>query len=131
VRVFRFNAVGVLGFGVQVGLLMLLVDAGLHYLPATVLAVETAILHNFAWHERWTWRDRSGRDGRLRRLGRFHLVNGGVSITGNVLLMPLLVRAVGLPIVPANLVAALVCAAVNFAGADRFVFSHKVTSAHL
>ena len=26
---------------------------------ATALAVETAILTNFFWHERWTWRDRA------------------------------------------------------------------------
>ena len=23
-----------------------------------LIAVEAAVLHNFGWHERWTWRDR-------------------------------------------------------------------------
>ncbi len=125
-RFVRFNAVGLLGFALQLGLLALLVRAGVHYLAATALAVEAAVLHNFAWHERWTWRERIGRGGRLSRLLRFHLVNGGVSIAGNLLLMPLLVRAGGLPVLAANLVAALACSVVNFAGADRVVFSHKI-----
>jgi putative flippase GtrA len=128
-RFWRFNAVGVLGFAVQLGLLALLVQAGVHYLAATALAVEAAILHNFLWHERWTWRDRPGAGlTRLGRLARFHAVNGGVSLAGNLLLMPLLVRVWGLPVVPANTAAVLACAAVNFCGADRLVFSHKITA---
>ena len=126
-RFWRFNAVGVLGFAVQLGVLTLLVHAGVHYLPATALAVEVAILHNFFWHERWTWADRPGAGRtRLGRLARFHAVNGGVSIAGNLLLMPVLVRACGLPVIPANTAAVLVCALVNFSGADRLVFSHKM-----
>ena len=126
-RFWRFNAVGVLGFAVQLGVLALLVHAGVHYLAATAIAVESAILHNFFWHERWTWADRPrrGRE-RLGRLARFHAVNGGVSLAGNLLLMPVLVRACGLPVLAANLTAVLACALVNFSGADRLVFSHKM-----
>jgi putative flippase GtrA len=122
VRFVRFNAVGVLGFVVQLAVLALLVRAGVHYLAATAIAVEAALLHNFAWHERWTWRDRAATGGRGRRLLRFHLLNGSVSLGGNLLLMPILVRLAGLSIVPANAVAVLACAVVNFAGADAAVF---------
>jgi putative flippase GtrA len=127
-RFWRFNAVGVLGFAVQLAVLALLVRLRLHYLVATALAVEAAILHNIVWHERWTWRDRATRDGRLRRLLSFHAVNGGVSIAGNLILMPLLVQVFGAPVLAANLVSVLACAAVNFAGADRVVFSHKIAA---
>ena len=120
-RFVRFNAVGVVGFAVQIAALALLVRAGMHYLPATALAVEAAILHNFVWHERWTWRDRAG-GGRGRRLLRFHLVNGSVSLAGNLVLMPLLVDGAGLAVLPSNLVAVVVCALANFAGAERLVF---------
>ena len=84
--------------------------------------MEIAILHNFAWHERWTWADRPelGR-ARLDRLARFHVVNGGVSVAGNLLLMPVLVRMCGLPVLAANATAVLLCALVNFGGADRLV----------
>jgi putative flippase GtrA len=127
VRFWRFNAVGVLGFAVQLGVLALLVHAGVHYLAATAMAVEAAILHNFAWHERWTWRDRpaSGR-ARLARLLRFHALNGGVSLAGNVLIMRVLVGLCGMPPLPSNVMAVLACAAVNFLGADRLVFSRRI-----
>jgi putative flippase GtrA len=124
VRFWRFNAVGVLGFAVQVAVLALLLGAGLHYLAATALAVEAAIVHNFAWHERWTWKDRPARGrGRLTRLVHFHALNGLVSLGGNLVIMHVLVGMAGLPVVPANVVAVLVCAAVNFAAADLVVFA--------
>ena len=59
-RWLAFNAVGTMGVAVQLVALAALTEmAGLDYRIATVLAVETAILHNFVWHERWTWRDRA------------------------------------------------------------------------
>jgi putative flippase GtrA len=122
-RFLRFNLVGVAGFVLQLAALGLLLHAGMHYLVATALAVEAAVLHNFLWHERWTWRDRpaSGRE-RLGRLGRFHLLNGLVSLVGNLAIMRLLVGTFAMPAIPANLIAVLVCALVNYAGSDRVVF---------
>jgi len=115
--------VGAMGFLLQLGLLALLLRLGAHYLAATALAVELTFLHNFAWHERWTWRDRPvNARGRIHRLWRFHATNGLVSLTGNLLLMRLLVGAAGLPAVPANLLAVLACALVNYAASDRLVF---------
>ena len=57
-RAARFVWVGVGGFVVQGLALHGLAAAGLPYPLATALAVEAAILHNFLWHERWTWADR-------------------------------------------------------------------------
>jgi putative flippase GtrA len=123
VRFLRFNGVGVMGFALQLGALALLLGLGVHYLLATALAVEFAILHNFAWHERWTWRDRpAGDGGRLQRLWRFHAANGLVSLAGNLVLMRLLVGLCAMPPVPANLLSVLACALVNFTASDRFVF---------
>jgi putative flippase GtrA len=122
-RFLRFNGVGVVGFALQLGLLALLLRLGLHYLVATALAVELTVLHNFAWHARWTWQDRPAAAGeRAGRLWRFHATNGLVSLAGNLLLMRLLVGALGLPAVPSNLLAVLACALVNFAASDRIVF---------
>ena len=128
-RFWRFNAVGVLGFAVQLAVLALLVRAGVHYLTATAIAVEIAVLHNFLWHDRWTWRDRpaAGRT-RLVRLWRFHALNGAVSLLGNVALMRLFVGAVQMPPLPANLLAVLICSGVNYVGADRTVFGRITTS---
>jgi putative flippase GtrA len=128
VRFVRFNSIGVVGFLVQIVVLTGLLHAGVHYLAATALAVECAILHNFFWHERWTWKDRpSAGRGRLGRLLRFHALNGTVSLAGNVLLMRLFVGSFGLPAIPANLLAVIACALVNYVASDRIVFSRAQT----
>jgi putative flippase GtrA len=124
-RFARFNLVGAIGIAVQLLVLELLRRAGVNYLLATVLAVEAAILHNFAWHERYTWRDRSGvsRWQSLARLLRFHLANGAVSLVGNALMMRWLVGELHLPVLPANMIAIAACGVLNFLLGDRVVFT--------
>jgi putative flippase GtrA len=96
------------------------------WLPATLVAVELAVLHNFLWHERWTWGDqtvaRVSSLAVLQRLLRFHAANGLVSIAGNAALMALLVAVVGMPAVIANVLAVGVMSIANFMMADRWVF---------
>jgi len=116
-RWWRFNAVGLAGVVVQMALLELALRAGIGYLPATVLAVEATLLHNYAWHRLWTWRDRPHAS-----LWRFHLTVGLLSIAGNVLLMRLLVGTARLNPALANLVAITLCGLGNFLLADRTVF---------
>jgi putative flippase GtrA len=125
-RFVRFNGVGAIGFAVQLGVLAGLLRAGMPYLPATAVAVEIAVLNNFLWHERWTWRDRpaSGR-ARLLRLGRFHLLNGLVSLGGSVLIVSALVGEAGLSPVLANVIAVLGCGILNYFGADQIVFASQ------
>lgn len=120
-RWLKFNLVGALGILVQLAALHLSVSVGVNYLAATLLAVETAILHNFCWHQAWTWRDRRGHT--LVRLMRFNAGAGIVSITGNLLTMALLVGGLQLPLIVANLMAIGVCALVNFFVAELFVFT--------
>ena len=73
----KFALVGAIGIGVQLAVLQALTALGCHYLWATGFAVEAAILHNFAWHQRFTWSDRggSGFEKTGMRLLRFHLSN--------------------------------------------------------
>ncbi len=128
-RFIRFNAVGLLGFVVQLTVLWVLIRSGMNYLAATALAVEAAVLHNYWWHERWTWRQRGARGwARLRRLGGFHLLNGVVSLAGNLALMRVLVGTWHLPPVVANLIAVTACSAINFALSDRLVFAVRRSS---
>ena len=62
-RWLKFNLVGGIGIAVQFGALFLLKSV-LHfdYLLAAALAVETAVVHNFVWHEQFTWVDRTTSD---------------------------------------------------------------------
>ncbi|MGH9783648.1 MAG: GtrA family protein [Terriglobia bacterium] len=130
-RWLKFNAVGALGMAVQLGSLGVFVHGfGLHYLLATALAVEAAVLHNFLWHRRWTWADRPGIAnpawGLL--LLRFNLTTGMVSIVGNLLFMGLLAGAARLDPLLANLLSIGLCSLVNFLVCDRFVFLPRPAS---
>jgi len=122
----RFNVVGVLGFALQLGALFVLTQSAhpVNYLAATAAAVELAILNNFVWHQRWTWRDRPSatRGETLRRLAKFNITNGAVSITGNLVLMSILVGRLGLPIAGANVASVAACSICNFFLADRIAF---------
>ncbi|HEY1221463.1 MAG: GtrA family protein [Bryobacteraceae bacterium] len=122
IRWLKFNAVGGMGIAVQLAALALL-KSGLHvgYLPATAAAVELALLHNFIWHERWTWRDR-GAGGRAGRLLRFHLANGLLSIAVNLALMRALVGRMHWPYLAANVAAIAAGSVINFFLGDLLVF---------
>lgn len=140
----KFNLVGAIGIGVQFAALFLLKSV-VHFsvLVATAIAVEAAVLHNFVWHERFTWADRIVRNanedrsvnrrapnrsllspGFLRRLWRFHLANGAVSIAGNIAMMKVLVDLGHLNYLAANAMAIAVCALVNFLLSDQWVFEN-------
>lgn len=129
IRWLRFNFVGLLGIAVQLSVLTLLVSvARINYLLATVIAVECAVLHNFLWHERYTWRERTrGTPGVTGRLLRFHLANGLISIAGNLLFMRLLAGSAGLHYLPANLLSIAMCGILNFLVGDFLVFRVRDT----
>jgi len=128
----RFNVVGILGFAVQTGALFVLTHGAhpLGYLAATAVAVELAVLNNFVWHQRWTWKDRppATRGETLRRLVKFNITNGAVSITGNLIFMSLLVGRLGLPIAGANVLSVVACSICNFFLADRVAFYVEAVS---
>ena len=131
-RWLKFNAVGGIGIVVQLAVLAVLRSLlKLDYLLATGLAVEVAVIHNFLWHERFTWADRPvARPFRsLVRLVKFNASNGAVSVVGNLLLMRLLVGELKLNYVVSNLVAIVVCSLVNFLLGDRFVFEAEARTA--
>jgi len=120
-RIVKFSAVGAMGIAVQVAVLAALTHIHVHYLIATIAGVEAAVLHNFCWHQRFTWRDR-GVCNVWTRLARFHLSNAGISLVGNVVVMRVLVGVFRMPPIAANLFAIAVCAAVNYLASDYWVF---------
>lgn len=131
-RWFKFNAVGGIGVGVQlVALTILAGQLELNYLVATALAVEAAVIHNFLWHERWTWADRfaQGRQGSWRRFVQFNLTTGTFSIVGNLVFMRLFVGTLGMHYLVANLMTIAVCSVLNFMVSDRLVFQPNLLEA--
>jgi putative flippase GtrA len=124
-RFLRFNLVGIVGIAVQLTTLALLNHAlPRHYLITSTFAVELTLLHNFAWHIRFTWPATSRRTREApAQLLRFHLSNGLISLLGNLLLMHLLVHETHTPILIANALTIACCGLANFLLAHHFVFT--------
>lgn len=125
-RWLKFNLVGGIGIAVQL-LALAVLKAGLHfnYLIATALAVETAVVHNFLWHERFTWADRAGTG--FARFVKFNLTTGLFSVAGNLALMKLLAGLGHMNYLLANGITITVCSIVNFLVSDGFVFAEDRT----
>ena len=125
VRWLKFNAVGAGGIAVQLAMLALLKSAlHLDYLTATALAVEAAVVHNYFWHERFTWADRTSGSS-WARFAKFNLTTGLFSIVGNVLVMKVLVSGARLNYFVANILTIATCSIANFLVSDRFVFEES------
>ena len=124
IRWLKFNAVGGVGILVQLAVLAVLTGGfGIGYLVSTALAVEAAIVHNFFWHERFTWGDRWTPAGSMGRFLRFNFSTGVLSISGNLLLMKLFAGLLNIPYLPANGLSIVTCSLFNFLVSDRFVFT--------
>jgi len=125
-HVARFAIAGLGGFVVQIAVLAALTTlAGLHYVTATIVAVEAAILLNFVWHEQWTWgaRVRGSKPASvLGRLLKFNALTAVTSILGSVVVTTCLVETASMGPIVANSISVIVLGALNFAGSDRFVF---------
>lgn len=121
----KYNLVGGIGIVVQfIALFLLRTVFHLDYLTATALAVETAVVHNFVWHEQFTWADRVQPSWRasLWRFVRFNLTTGAVSIVGNLALMKVMVGFGHVNYLVANAVAIALCSTANFLVSEEWVF---------
>jgi putative flippase GtrA len=123
-RWFTFSTVGLIGLGVQILCLWLLAGVlRLDAVAAAVAATELTVLHNFVWHLKWTWADRpSSSIETFRRLLRFNVSNGGISIIGGAAMMALLVRGLSVHYLVANLISVAVCSVANLIVSDIWAF---------
>ena len=114
-RLARFAMVGLSGAGVNMALLYLLVDAAhLHYLMAAAVATEAAIVSNFAFNDRWTFRDALGDRSWAARLWRYNAVAlGGLAIS--LVVIAVLTKRGGIHYLLANLAAIVAATAWNYA----------------
>ncbi len=121
----KFNFVGGVGIGVQFAALYFLRGVlNFDYMFATAIAVEAAVVHNFVWHEQFTWSDRVESSWResVPRLIRFNLTTGAVSILGNLALMKVMVGEGHMNYLLANAIAIALCSVANFLVSEEWVF---------
>ena len=124
-RLVRFFTVGWMGFVVQMAAFVALTSVvHVSWLSATAAAAELSIIHNFFWHERWTWKDRREFRGFsvLAKFARFNVATGIVGVGGNLAVVALYVIVFGLPPVMANVLAVATLSIINFIVADRWIF---------
>ena len=125
VRWVKFSLVGTMGTVIQLAALALLsLWMPGHYLYATAAAIELTLVHNFIWHSHYTWRDRA-RTPLIRRLIRFHISSGLISMPGNLVLMRMLVGEAHVPVLVANVIAVLCCSIPNFFLGNSWVFARS------
>ncbi len=116
-RFAKYCLVGVSGVLVNMIVLALLTEAGMAYLLAGVLAVETAIVTNFLLHEWWSFADHAQRhSGIIPRVLRFLKFNlfcaGGAGIA--LIILWLLTEYGGLPYLLSNFVGIIVATVWNY-----------------
>jgi len=127
-RWWKFNFVGGIGILVQfVALFLLKGILHFNYLAATALAVEAAVVHNFVWHEQFTWADRvqPSWGASLPRFVRFNLTTGAVSILGNLALMKVMAGFGHMNYLLANAIAIALCSLANFLVSEEWVFEEQ------
>lgn len=126
IRFSKHNLVGVLGLLWKLMVMILFQEVlKIGYLLSTVCAVETVLLHNFFWHQHWTWKDRLEElalNRMLLRLMRYHLCTGLTAMAANLGMMRVLVGSLGLHYLPALLLSTGFAGALNFLLAARVVF---------
>ena len=124
-RWLKFYLVGGVGIAALI-LVALKTGLGLNYLVATALAVEGAVVHNFLWHQRFTWPDRSSGDrgaGSWTCFVKFNLTTGALSIAGNLVFMKVLAGLGHVNYLLANAITIAACSVLNFLVSDGFVFA--------
>jgi dolichol-phosphate mannosyltransferase len=117
-RFIRFGFVGLSGVVIDMGLLYLLHTVwGFALTRSAIFAAEFAILNNFFWNDRWTFRDLAKQQrspGKvLKRLLKFNLVCL-MGVVLKVLLLNLLFNQLGINAYVANLVAIAIVTVWNF-----------------
>jgi putative flippase GtrA len=122
----RFMIVAWIGTGFNT--LCLYVFKGIFHIPiipASIMATELAIIHNFIWLRFWAWGDRRENGHRppfFRQLLLYNVATGIVDLTVNVSILWLLYKLVGVHYLLANLAGMVIGPFIKFWLNDKIVF---------
>ena len=122
-RGWKFGLVGIVGFVINQGLLMLLVGvAGFPTWLGSAIAIEASIIGNWAINDSWTWRDRRNAAWHKRML-KYNLSAGGTAFGVNYPILLFLSGHFGIDYAIANIVG------IGFASLGNFLINHHWTYA--
>ncbi len=126
-KIFKFGIVGITGIIVNQGLLILLREyAGLPIPVASILAIQMAILNNFIWNDRWTFKERQQQKlpSWWHRLLAFEAVSAGGAII-NFAILNVMVLFLATDYRIANIIGILLGFVWNYMVNRRFTWTGK------
>jgi dolichol-phosphate mannosyltransferase len=129
IRFIKFGIVGGSGILVNMGFLWFFTEiAGLYYLISSVLAIALAMINNFIWNDRWTWRDRGepGIKAYLSRIIKFIVVSSIAAYIGNLGVLWILTHYFHVYYLISNLIGIAVGTALNYSVNNIWTFKSRV-----
>ncbi|MEU3730553.1 MULTISPECIES: glycosyltransferase family 2 protein [unclassified Streptomyces] len=120
-RMIAFGLIGLSGFVPNLAALWALTEAGLHYLPAEIVANQFGVAWNFLLLERLLFRDRRRHRHWADRTLRFALI-ANADLVLRIPLIALLVGQFGLTVLPATALALVITFVLRFAGTEALVY---------
>ncbi|MFC8870847.1 glycosyltransferase [Streptomyces sp. NPDC057148] len=120
-RMVAFGLIGLSGFIPNLAALWALTEAGVHYLPAEIVANQFGVAWNFLLLERLLFRDRRRHRHWADRTARFALI-ANADLVLRIPLIALLVGQFGLAVLPATALALVITFVLRFAGTEALVY---------
>jgi dolichol-phosphate mannosyltransferase len=125
-RLVKFGIVGVCGIFVNQGLLFFFTEfLHLDYRISSIIAIECAIISNFIFNSRWTWKDRhvDTRIEYLKQFGKYNLSSGVTAFMLNWVVLVVLTEVVRIPYLVSNLAGIATASLANFTISHVWTFS--------
>ncbi|GAA2320754.1 glycosyltransferase family 2 protein [Streptomyces kunmingensis] len=126
-RMVVFGLIGLTGFVPNLLALSALTGAGLHYLPAEVLANQAGVVWNFLLIEGLLFRDRRRHRHWADRTARFALL-ANADLVLRIPLIALFVQEWGLAALPATALALVTTFVLRFAGTEALVYARRAAA---
>ncbi|WP_404957093.1 glycosyltransferase [Streptomyces sp. 147326] len=120
-RMIGFGLIGLSGFVPNLGALWLLTRAGMHYLPAEIVANQAGVLWNFLLIETLLFRDRRRHRHWADRVGRFALL-ANADLLLRIPLIAVFVARFGMEVLPATALALVTTFVLRFAATEALVY---------
>jgi len=97
-------------------------------IPASLMAIEISIIHNFVWYRYWAWGDRveaGSRPAFLRQLVLYNAATGLVDLSVNVSILWLLYKVFGVYYLIANIIGMILGPFFKFWINEKLIFKEK------
>ncbi|MEG3630553.1 glycosyltransferase [Streptomyces poriticola] len=120
-RMVVFGLIGLTGFVPNLTALWVLTEAGLHYLPAEIVANQFGVVWNFLLIERLLFRERRRHRHWADRTVRFALL-ANADLVLRIPLIALFVGKFGLAVLPATALALVITFVLRFVGTEALVY---------